>query len=379
MPPKKIKISRTPAGGKSIKGGSKRPQKGPMRPVPQERRDSSSSLSSAVDFSGDGGYSAVDDVSDSDDDDEEHVVAAEEEHIIAHNGDQDRDLIPSSPRPVPWTMFSENMEDDEAADADNDESDDDDTSASQQGMQSFSSDVDFDDAADESSDDSESWNGFSLEDEPAAPVEISSADHSATPVERRVRFAGVPDSDSESDETEDDHNEWFPDLFVAQQSLDPHFRREIEQDDDDDDNSSASFSYWDHHGAAEPEESSDRDSVFDGNFSVPLWGDSEGPPHAGFPSLDQSGRFDSAFGTFPDLAGNPDLPQHEEEEESDLDDCESTKVGRKPSARGTNLKWQPMAILPTMKGRHSFLTERLYLCKMLRPERPQKRSLATAT
>ncbi|PSR92149.1 hypothetical protein BD289DRAFT_481176 [Coniella lustricola] len=246
----KIKIKRAPKGGKSIKGFSKRPIKGPKKPIPQARRESSSSLSSPADLSDEHGYSAVDDVSDSDDDDEDHVFAAEEKHIISHERHRQQDVFSTTPRPDFVSVFMD--QDDEAADADNDESDDEDISPSQQqGMQSFSSDIELDDAADESSDDSESWNGFALEDEATVPVETSPAADLGTPTQRHVRFTGVPDSDSESDETEDDHDDFFPDIFVAQQSLDPNFRREIERDDDDDDDSSVALSFWDHTEAAE--------------------------------------------------------------------------------------------------------------------------------
>ncbi len=63
-------------------------------------------------------------------------------------------------------------------------------------------------------------------------------------VKRQVRFAGVPDIDSDSttSDTTDDVAQIFPDLFVEQTSLDPAFRREIEQDPDD---GSSNGSYWD--------------------------------------------------------------------------------------------------------------------------------------
>lgn len=380
----KIKISRTPKGGKSIQGIGKRPQKGPKKPTPQARRDSSSSLSSPVDFSGDGGYSGVDDVSDSEDDDEEHVFAAEEEHIISNDRHHALDVLPSSPRPPQWSMFTDTQEDDEAADADDDESDDD-SSASQRCMQSFSSDVDFEDAADESSNDSESWNGLSLEeDEPTAPADISSREHFAIPVERRVRFAGLPDSESESDETEDDHNDWFPDLFISQQSLDPTFRREIEQDDDEDDNSSASFSYWDHNGAAEAEESSD--------FNIPVeggdWDDLD--PGTGLETINFHGlgsvndyiettdplRTSSQSGR--PVAGFGDPAASQDEEESDSDDCESAELGQLPLARETNLSLQTTATPPTMSNHHSSLRGRPYLPKGLCPRSPWAQNPAPA-
>ncbi|KAM5378765.1 hypothetical protein ACJZ2D_004238 [Fusarium nematophilum] len=65
---------------------------------------------------------------------------------------------------------------------------------------------------------------------------------SDTPVERHVHF-DVPSSDSDSTDTEDDHADLFPDIFVSQNALDPAFRREIENDPDE---SSGSGSFWDY-------------------------------------------------------------------------------------------------------------------------------------
>lgn len=191
-----------------------------------QRRDSDSS---SIDLSDDNGYSGVEDVSDSDDDDEDHVFAAEEEHIIT-NASRKRALVP--PRPLL-------EDDDDDADEENevDEADEDDESEAE--------------AEADPVDDGESWEGIPSDPEDLAPVELPAGrgpDHPATPVERHVRFAGVPDSDSDSttSETSDSINDFFPDIFVEQSALDPSFRREIE----DDDETSSNDSFWNFHSAA---------------------------------------------------------------------------------------------------------------------------------
>lgn len=245
-----IKIpARVPRSGKSVMGPTKRPKKGPKMvpnktpPPPQRRRDSSSSLSSPANLSDDDGYSALEDASDSEDDDEEHVFAAEEEHILSRQRHHKRTAARGSPR------SSSDYEDDEAADADDDDSGDDDAVMDDHGIQNIFNDRN---AIDDNSSESESWNGLSVEEEQAPyPVDTTLAEQSGTSVERHVRFAGVPDSGSDSDETDELHGEFddlFPDIFVAQDSLDSTFRREIEQDDEID--SDASFTYWDHSGGA---------------------------------------------------------------------------------------------------------------------------------
>ena len=64
----------------------------------------------------------------------------------------------------------------------------------------------------------------------------------------------MPYSDSDSTATEDDHADIFPDIFVDQHSLDPSFRREIEDDAED---SSGSGSYWDYRGNYEQHDADD--------------------------------------------------------------------------------------------------------------------------
>ncbi|KAL2266853.1 hypothetical protein VTJ83DRAFT_4130 [Remersonia thermophila] len=197
----------------------------PARAPRRQRRDSDSDSSLSLDLSDDAGYSGVDDVTDSDDDDDEHVVAAEEEHLIS---DALRKRSSAPPRPL----------DDEDDDADEEsEADDDDDDDVQQ-----DDDIGDDDA--DSGDDSASWEGFPSDSEDliAGPLSGDLVDEVAIPVERHVRFAGVPDSDSDSTTTEtSDVNDFFPDIFVEQSALDPSFRREIE----DDDETSSNSSFWD--------------------------------------------------------------------------------------------------------------------------------------
>jgi hypothetical protein len=177
-----------------------------------KRRDSDSS---SPNLSDDDGYSAVEAISDSEDDDEDNVDAAEEEHIINH---ELRDSYSSS-SPRPRSSGDEEEVDDDASEEDD----------------AGNADADVDDST--------SWNGFVSEgDENSSP---DTPQQDTTQVQRHVRFADVPSSDSDSTETEDDNADFFPDLFVDQSTLDPAFRREIEHDEDDSSNSSA---FWDFHG-----------------------------------------------------------------------------------------------------------------------------------
>jgi hypothetical protein len=269
MPPKivlKRGLNRVPTGGKSIKAPKKGPKKAPKSS--KQRRASSSSLSSAsLDLSDDGGYSGVDDVSDSDDD-EENVFAAEEEHILTNAR---QPAPPSSPRPTSSDIDGD--EDEAAADADDDDDSDDNENENEHELES--ADEDGDDTS------SVSWNGFASENDEPAPAQVHTAEPvSTTPVERHVRFAGVPDSESDSDETEEDVDDFFPDIFIAQDSLDSGFRREIEQDDDDD--SSVSATYWDYSGAAgAPDDSDDDPYGIDEEFPNIFGGSSVNEPNDG--------------------------------------------------------------------------------------------------
>ena len=193
------------------------------------RRDSDVS-SSSLDLSDEDGYSGVDEISDDEDDDEEDVDAVEENAIRSLGSDR-------APRPL---SDDEEEEEDDEDDDDGDEDDNDNEN---------DDDDDDDDLGFNLHDDNDnaSWNGI------ASEVELSQASdfyidaNASTPThqtERHVRF-DIPFSDSDSTETEDDHADLFPDIFVSQTALDPAFRREIEHDDDD---SSNSGSFWDYHG-----------------------------------------------------------------------------------------------------------------------------------
>ncbi|KAL1899519.1 hypothetical protein Sste5346_002918 [Sporothrix stenoceras] len=208
----------------------------------KRRRDSDTS--SSLDLSSDGGYSALGEVSDSEDDDEEDVYAAEEKHII-----QAATKSRHEPSPRPPVQNEEEDADEEEADgvgSDDDDDDDDDLEELD--------DADFTEFALEENanngggddtltgrakfaDDGASWNGISESD-------ANQAGGAALPAKRQVRFAGVPDSDSDSSASEASihDSQFFPDIFVEQGSLDPGFRREIENDSD----SSVSSSFWDY-------------------------------------------------------------------------------------------------------------------------------------
>lgn len=218
----------------------KRPQKGPKKPIPQQRRDSSSSLSSAPNLSDEDGYSAVEDVPESDDDEDEHVEAAEMEHIISA---QRRGTAHGSSRPIHDSDDDDDDDDEEEEnddDGDDDDDDDDDDLANEDGtdddMADEASFLDEDAVMDESSGNNHAHKSM---------FPLSAEENPDHPPTRHVRFTGVPESDSDS-ETEDDHGDLYPDLFVPQSALEPRFRREIEQGDESD--SSASDTFWDHVG-----------------------------------------------------------------------------------------------------------------------------------
>lgn len=187
------------------------------------------------DLSGDEGYSALEDLDESDDEDEEDVYAAEEEHIIGHAGNNVR-----SPRPLFDIEVNPEQEDDG-----DDEGDDEDEGVEEE---------DDDPAYQDDDDDEKSWNGVSADNsdaeadmsDPFAPIHT----------ERHVRFANVPDSDSDDTDTDDDHADMFPDIFVDQAALDPAIRRAINRDPDE---SSGSGSFWDFQGGFEYNSSGDSD------------------------------------------------------------------------------------------------------------------------
>lgn len=186
---------------------------------PVKRRLSDSSNYS--DLSDEYGYSGVEDISDSEDDDEEDVNAVEEDSILKES------LTPPRPAPIPDSSDDEN-------DADDDDEEEE--------VEAEVEEVDADD------NESTSWAGIVSEpDEDHEASDLYGDDGifaaAATP-ERHVHF-DVPYSDSDSTATEDDHADIFPDIFVDQHSLDPSFRREIEDDAED---SSGSGGYWDYRG-----------------------------------------------------------------------------------------------------------------------------------
>lgn len=183
-------------------------RKNPTTPVKATKRRGSDT-SSSLDLSDDDGYSGVEDISDSEDDDEDDVNAAEEENILT-----ERRQPPASPRSEP-------------IDGDEDGND---------------GDADADGDADPYENESTSWAGIVSDGEERVSDFYQEASFgSDNAVERHVRF-DLPSSESDSTETEDDYGDLFPDIFVSQNSLDPAFRREIE---DDPDESSGSASFWD--------------------------------------------------------------------------------------------------------------------------------------
>ncbi|OTB01632.1 hypothetical protein M426DRAFT_211942 [Hypoxylon sp. CI-4A] len=194
-----------------------RQQRPPTTPVKAAKRRGSDA-SSSLDLSDEGGYSDLDEISDSGDDDDEDVNAAEEEHILTN---QLRHKIRSSRSPRPR---SDEEEKDEGGDDDEEEDD-------------YEGD-------DDDADDNASWDGISSE---ADADDDLTMDQGYTSTERRVRF-DIPDDSSDGDSTETDEDidhGFFPDLFVDKSILDPNFRREIEHEPDSYD-SSNSEAFWDH-------------------------------------------------------------------------------------------------------------------------------------
>lgn len=204
-------------------------KKHPQTPVKAtkavKRRGSDTTTSSIYLTSDDeSGYSGVEDVSESDEADPAHVNAAEDRFIRL-----DASRKRSPPRPhVP----EEDDDADEEAEADDDsaeeeENDDDDDVAVQDGGEY------------------DNWDGFPSEIDSTTTEQVNNyLIEEDLVLERRVRFTGVPDSDSDStaSDTSENHSDFFPDIFVDQNSLDPGFKRQLEVEDDD---SSTSGSYWD--------------------------------------------------------------------------------------------------------------------------------------
>lgn len=217
------------------------PQRAPPKLTKRRGSDTSDSDSSIDISDGDEGYSAVDEISESDDDDEEHVFAAENEHIISaasHRGHVG---------PV-----QAQQSDDEDADEEEDDDSDDEDEADETLLQDADVGVDVDDSA--------SWDGLSDGDAGAADFIQDQEDISQ--VERHVRFTGVPDSDSDdtTSDTSENVEDFFPDIFVEQGSLDPSFRREIEYDPDE--LSSEADSFYDFYPSTTDHASADSDDEF---------------------------------------------------------------------------------------------------------------------
>ncbi|KAK1775752.1 hypothetical protein QBC45DRAFT_472995 [Copromyces sp. CBS 386.78] len=192
----------------------------------------SSDSSSSLDLSDDEGYSAVEDLSESEDD-EDNVMAAEEEHLLTR-ASRKRPLD-STPRPQVIAQEEdqdadeEDQEDEQNEDGDDEDEDDDEP------------EDDDDNAADEN----ESWGGLSDPEETTVIEQVP--EPSVISVKRHVRFAGIPDDESDSDSTttETESNaDLFPDIFVDRNELDPAFRIEIERGNE----SSSAESFWDYDG-----------------------------------------------------------------------------------------------------------------------------------
>jgi hypothetical protein len=215
----------------------------PTKKRATRRTSDSSTSSSSFDLSDDEGYSAVEDITDSEDDDEEDVDAVEERNILTEKIGSNA----TSPRP---------QIDDEEEGEEDDELEVDDAEAPEAAENVEDIDVDVD----EDDDDYNSWAGIASDTDEQHVSEFyqeANAFSSDAAVERHVRF-DVPSSDSDSTDSEDDHADLFPDIFVSQNSLDPAFRREIEDDQDDD--SSASGTFWDY-GTGHQDDESDAEEV----------------------------------------------------------------------------------------------------------------------
>ncbi|KJZ71362.1 hypothetical protein HIM_09245 [Hirsutella minnesotensis 3608] len=221
-------------------------------PAPAKaRKRRASDSSSSLDLSDDDGYSAVEDISDSEDDDEDDVKAVEEENILTETVPQP----PAPPRPhlsIDTTVGDDDDDEEEEADEEEDDEDDDDDD------HDFANDDD--NQVPDDADEQASWAGIMSEVDGSQLSDYYQGYNSFASdavVERHVRF-DVPSSDSDSTDSEDDHADLFPDIFVSQSSLDPAFRREIEHDPDE---SSGSGSFWDYGSHYEDHRDSDAEEV----------------------------------------------------------------------------------------------------------------------
>lgn len=295
-------------------------QKYPAAAAKAQKRRRLSESSSSIDLSDDEGYSAVEDISDSEDNDEEDVIAVEEETILLEG----LPITPPAPRPLSDDEEEDDDADEEDADEEEEEEDDD----------------DGDEHLDEDADNA-SWAGIlsDVEDGQAADLYHDSNSFVSDPIiERHVRF-DVPDSDSDSTETEDDHADLFPDIFVSQNSLDPAFRKEIEYDTDE---SSGSNSFWDYHGHYEEEEEGGDDSESEAEEVVRQLSDDENV--AAVPTPDAT----NATETF--------TPTFEESLELDGYECESYYMERDMGALYCLLLTPMIQLMVTPLMRKTFLS-----------------------
>ena len=194
-------------------------------------------------------YKAVDLISDSDED-EPDVEQAEERNIIHSEEEHSDSAAPverdSSPQPsVDWEGFDLNDK-------------------------IFSADLTelgnpFADTEPHFANEIELYNAASMLDHDSPRPGFES---------KRVRFRDdVPHSDSSRSMSTDGDDDGFPDLFMQQDSLDPHFRCMIEADGDADDGASGSTdgdgSYWDFRGSDDTNE----DGFSRNNRPQPYWDD----------------------------------------------------------------------------------------------------------
>lgn len=180
------------------------------------------------DASGDEGYSALENLSDSDED-EDSVQAAEREYLIK----QVRGHFHHSARPHDDNEDDGDDEDDDEDDGYEEEDEEDEGDEEDGGAES---------EPDDQEDDESSWNGIPTSPE-AEEVDEFAAMHpelsspQSQPSRKVVRFNVPPDvsSDDDTDTDQDGVAEMFPDIFYNLDSLPQNIRRQYEQDSPADD------------------------------------------------------------------------------------------------------------------------------------------------
>lgn len=191
--------------------------------------------SRTTDNSSDDDYAGVELISDSEED-EPDVEVAEEQAIIQSEEEDDDDAMQSTPRPSldddqsSWDGFGDMNSQEVLGD-----------------IPFFEDHISRMDAPDHDTE-SAAWNATNGDD---------SDEESSPDIPRRVRF-DLSDSSSTISDNEDNI---FPDIFLDQNSLDPTFRKIIENGDDNEDEpgiSSDEGSYWDFRG-------SDAENVVEGS------------------------------------------------------------------------------------------------------------------